>query len=116
MPATTLDNAAPVIDIELCALDELPIGLGRAFEVSGRSIAVFRTRAGTVHAVANTCPHRGGPLADGMLAGNRIVCPFHAFRYELSDGACDQPGACAIEVFPAEIREGQVYLTISAKS
>ena len=45
------------------------------FDVEGHRIAVFRTRAGTVRAVANRCPHKNGPLADGMLAGDAVVCP-----------------------------------------
>lgn len=112
MSVATLGDAAAVTEVPVCQVDELAPGLGRTFEVSGRSVAVFLTRAGTVHAVANTCPHRGGPLADGMLAGGRVVCPFHAFRFDLTGGDCDQPGVCAIDVFPARVHDGWVVLTM----
>jgi nitrite reductase (NADH) small subunit len=83
------------IEVEVCRFDDLPIGIGRTIEVAGKEIAIFRTRSGAVHAVDNRCPHKGGPLADGMIAGNCVVCPYHAFKYNLTSGACDQKGAAA---------------------
>lgn len=98
--------------IALCTLDDLPTGLGRAFEVGGRPLAVFRGREGDVFAIDGVCPHKGGPLADGMLIGNQIVCPLHAFRFDGSTGACDQEGTCAIGAYPVEVRDGQVFVTV----
>jgi nitrite reductase (NADH) small subunit len=87
----------------VCRVDELPVGLGRSFVVGGHRVAVFRTRAGKVFAVANECPHRGGPLADGMLVGEQVVCPMHAFRYEAKTGHCDQAGTCAVPTYAVEV-------------
>jgi nitrite reductase (NADH) small subunit len=101
-----------VTRIPLCTLDEIAVGLGRAFEVGGKPIAVFRGRDGRVLAVAGRCPHRDGPLADGMLIGEQVVCPLHAFRYSGTTGDCDQPGTCAIDVFPSEVRDGTVFVTV----
>lgn len=98
--------------VPLCTLDDLPHGLGRAFEVGGRALAVFRGRDDRVFAVEGTCPHKSGPLADGMLIGEQVVCPLHAYRYEGGSGACDQEGACDIEAFPAEVRGGTVFVTV----
>ena len=97
----------------VCELDELPVGLGRAFRVGGHPVAVFRTRAGKVFAVANQCPHKGGPLADGMLAGDQVVCPMHAFRFDPDGGACDQPNVCAVATYPVEVVEGIVRVGVS---
>jgi nitrite reductase (NADH) small subunit len=93
-------------------LDELPTGLGRPFEVGGRLIAVFRARDGQVLAVDGRCPHKGGPLADGMLIGERVVCPLHAFRFHGATGECEQSGVCAIETYPAEVHGGAVFVTV----
>ncbi len=60
------------------------------------------SRAGKIFAVADRCPHRGGPLADGMIVGEQIVCPLHAFRYHGETGACEQAGQCGIETYPVE--------------
>jgi nitrite reductase (NADH) small subunit len=100
------------VRVPLCTLDEIAVGLGRAFEVGGHALAVFRGRDGRVYAVDDKCPHKGGPLADGMLIGEQVVCPLHAFRYHGTSGECDQPGACVIGAFPAEVRDGTVYVTV----
>lgn len=102
------------MQVRVCALEELPMGLGRAFEVGGKRLAFFRTRKGGVFAVENRCPHKGGPLADGMLAGDSVVCPLHAFRFELHTGECDQPGTCGVKTFPVEVREGEVFVRMEA--
>jgi nitrite reductase (NADH) small subunit len=100
--------------VPLCTLDDIAIGLGRAFIVGDRTLAVFRGRDGKVFAVEGKCPHKGGPLAEGMLIGEQVVCPLHAFRYQGTTGECDQPNACAIEAFPAEVRDGTVFVTVPA--
>jgi nitrite reductase (NADH) small subunit len=68
-------------------LDEIPIGEGRAFAVDGAEIAVFRLRDGSLRALAAVCPHRGGPLADGLMDGRVVVCPLHGHTYDLTTGA-----------------------------
>jgi nitrite reductase (NADH) small subunit len=97
--------------VRLCPLDEIPVGLGRSFRVGGKLIAVFRSRSGRVFAVDGVCPHKGGPLADGMLAGEHVVCPLHAFRFHAAEGACDQPGVCGVATYPVEVVDGTVCLT-----
>ena len=109
-----MPTTAPALTIPLCVLDDIAVGLGRAFAVGGRTLAVFRGRDGRVFAVDGACPHKGGPLVDGMLIGEQVVCPLHAFRYTGTSGECDQPGACAIEAFPAEVRDGTVFVTVPA--
>ena len=98
--------------VRLCVLDDLPEGIGRAFRVGDTAIAVFRTRTGRVFAVDGVCPHRGGPLADGMLAGDQVVCPYHAFRFDARSGACDQGNVCSIKTYPVDVRDGAVVVTL----
>jgi nitrite reductase (NADH) small subunit len=98
--------------VVVCDLNEVPIGLGRAFRVGERNIAVFRSRAGRVYAVDNACPHRGGPLADGMLVGEQVVCPLHTFKFHGTTGACDQPNVCPVGTYPAEVVDGTVRLSL----
>lgn len=96
------------VPVPLCPLDEIPLGLGRAFSIAGHEVAVFRTRQGLVYALDNRCPHRGGPLADGMLAGGKVVCPMHAFRFRLDDGECDQQGTPCVTAYPVSVQAGWV--------
>lgn len=70
----------------LAPVTAIPPGEGRNFRVGGREIAIFRTRTGDLYATQASCPHRGGPLADGLLGGGRIVCPFHSYAFDLSSG------------------------------
>ena len=99
--------------VPLCVLDDLPLGLGRSFVVGDVPIAVFRNRSGRVFAVEGVCPHKGGPLADGMLAGDdTVVCPLHAFRFEAGTGACDQAEVCELVTYPVEVRNGTVLVTV----
>ena len=106
---------APAVQfVTVCDLADLPVGLGRPFSVGGHSIAVFRTRAGKVFAVAGRCPHKGGPLADGMLAGEQVVCPYHAFRFHAGSGECDQHNVCDVTTYPVQVSDGAVRVGVPA--
>ena len=99
--------------IQLCVLDDLPLGLGRSYIVGGQTIALFRNRSGKVYGVDGLCPHRNGPLADGMLAGDQIVCPMHSFRFDSKTGECDQDGVCSIRTYPVDVQNGAVIVTVT---
>jgi nitrite reductase (NADH) small subunit len=75
---------------------------------------VFRSRAGRLYAVENRCPHRGGKLSEGMMAGDQVVCPMHAFRFDARTGECDQEGTCPVATFPVEERDGAVFVALPA--
>lgn len=68
-------------------IDDIPLGEGRAYVVDGEQVAVFRLRDGSLRALGAICPHKGGPLADGLIDGRVVVCPLHGFTYDLSTGA-----------------------------
>jgi nitrite reductase (NADH) small subunit len=89
---------------------DVPMLEGRAVTVAGRRIAVFRTGDG-FHALAGTCPHRGGPLADGIVADSCVTCPLHNWRFDLRTGAGvgDHPG---VEPFEIVDRGGELWLRL----
>jgi nitrite reductase (NADH) small subunit len=68
-----------------CRVDDVPLGEGRAITLDGRRIAIFRSAAGW-YALDAACPHRGGPLADGIVCDNAVICPLHDRRYDLATG------------------------------
>jgi nitrite reductase (NADH) small subunit len=82
--------------VSLCRAEDVPVGEGRAFECGGMRIAVFHTRNGSVFATAADCPHRKGPLADGLVGNEVVLCPLHEKSFNLhtghaSDGTCSVP-------------------------
>lgn len=91
-------------------LDAVPPGEGRTFSAFGEKVAVFRTRAGQIFAVQAECPHRGGPLADGLLGGTTVICPLHSWKFDVSSGAALM-GECGLRTYPVRLDErGQIVL------
>lgn len=99
-------------EVELVPLSAIPPGEGRTVEAFGRRIAIFHTRVGSVFAVQAECPHRGGPLADGLVGGTTLICPLHAWKFDLATGA-PLFGECGIKTFPVRVDEaGRIFLTL----
>jgi nitrite reductase (NADH) small subunit len=69
------------------SVNEIPVGEGRAYVVDGTEVAVYRLRDGTLRALDAVCPHRGGPLADGLIDERVVVCPLHGHTFDLATGA-----------------------------
>ncbi|MGI3780693.1 MAG: Rieske (2Fe-2S) protein [Janthinobacterium lividum] len=108
---------APLTTVAVAALDDIPIGEGRAFAVDGRQIAIFRLRSGVLRAVDAVCPHRGGPLADGLADEAVVVCPLHGHTYDLSTGQdIGDPGlrVCAYETHVDS--EGTVFIDLAGRA
>ncbi|HEY2732626.1 MAG TPA: Rieske 2Fe-2S domain-containing protein [Polyangiales bacterium] len=84
--------------VRLGLLSEIPEGEGRNFQVGERSIAVFHTRGGELFATQALCPHRQGPLADGLVGGSTLVCPLHDWSFDLTNGKTLN-GTCDIAVY-----------------
>jgi nitrite reductase (NADH) small subunit len=86
--------------VEVASVTEIPVGRMKAYEVAGRTIAVYHTSSG-FFATDNTCPHRGGPLAEGDLIGDEITCPWHLWGFDVRTGMCagnPEISVCAHEV------------------
>lgn len=102
-------NSLETVIGPLCAI---PPGEGRNFEVDGERIAVFHTRAGEVFAVQAQCPHKGGPLSDGLVGGTTVICPLHSWKFDLSTGAAVF-GDCGLKTYPVRLDEvDQIVISI----
>ncbi len=89
-------------------VSRIPPGEGRTFDVNGLLVAVFRTRGGGVFATQARCPHRGGPLADGLTDESSVVCPLHDRVYDLRTGVGTD---CSIDTYPVRIGiDGMILL------
>jgi nitrite reductase (NADH) small subunit len=99
---------------ELGPVDQIPPGEGRTFVVGGRRVAVFHGRDGQVHATQADCPHKGGPLADGLVGGGTLICPLHERRFNLTTGASED-GSCQIAIFPVSLGpDGAITVEVPA--
>ena len=91
--------------MNLGSLAKIPKGEGRVFQVGEASIAVFHTRSGGVLATEPNCPHKGGPLADGIIGEHKVICPLHAFIFDLSSGQPVGNDCRALKTYPAMVNE-----------
>ena len=91
-------------------VDDIPLGQGRCFIVKGEEIAVFRSRNGKIYAVQNQCPHRQGPLAEGIIGNGEVICPLHGHKFNLTTGQGHEPQEC-IRVFEAWVERNHIFLT-----
>ena len=101
--------------IWITPLADLPPREGRAVSVAGREIALFNL-GDKVVAMENRCPHKGGPLADGIVSGDTVVCPLHGWRVKLQCGSVDRPAdvtAC-VETYPTRIDNGVIVVGLPA--
>ncbi|HEX9981809.1 MAG TPA: Rieske 2Fe-2S domain-containing protein [Thermoanaerobaculia bacterium] len=87
--------------VDIASIADVPAGRSKAFVIDGRTVALHHTKQG-FFATDNTCPHRGGPLAEGDLLGNEIVCPWHLWGFDLATGVCD--GNREIRIATHEVR------------
>jgi len=93
-------------ETKLGRASDIPPGEGRVYQVEGEKIAVFRTRGNEVYAVQAECPHRQGPLADGLLGGSTLICPLHGWKFDLKTGAA-LFGDCGLKTFPVRVDAGE---------
>lgn len=95
-------------------LSQIPKGEGRVFELPGGdsemvAAAVFHLRSGAVHATQAACPHRNGPLADGLVGGTTLICPLHSKRFDLATGEA-LSGGCDLVTFRVRVDDADQIL------
>ncbi len=95
--------------VTLGSVHSIPEGEGRSFAVGGKKLAVFRNRQGGVFATQAECPHRGGPLADGLVGGQTLICPLHSLKFDLATGQ-SVDGSCTLVIYPVKIGVGDQLL------
>ena len=95
------------------SIERIPPGEGREFVIDENEVAVFRTRSGEVYAVQAKCPHRHGPLADGLTGGGTVICPFHAFKFELETGQPIGNDCAALKTWQVSLSAaGEILLSL----
>ena len=101
--------------IWITEVENVPPREGRAVTVAGRNLAIFNPGNRYV-AIDNRCPHKEGPLADGIVSGDSVVCPLHGWRINLIAGEVERPagdGAC-VEKYPTLVDNGVIVVGLPA--
>ena len=97
----------------ICPLDDIPrLGARVVQRASGGDIAIFRTAADEVFALLDRCPHKGGPLSQGLVHGKRVSCPLHGWNFELDSGQAVAPDSGSSETFAVKVDNGSVWLVL----
>ena len=95
--------------------ENIPLREGRSVRVGDREIAIFNL-GGRFAAIDNECPHRGGPLCDGIVSGSAVICPLHGWKISLESGAVLRPEVCVrVETYPVRTIDGIVAVQLPAQ-
>lgn len=99
--------------VRITECSNIPLREGRAVRVGGHDIAVFNLGERFL-AIENRCPHKGGPLADGIVSGSAVICPLHAWRADLETGAVlnSNSARSCLKTFATRIDSGVVMLEL----
>jgi len=97
---------------KICTLEDIPRLGSRVVKHVGGDIAVFRTAADEVFALHDKCPHKGGPLSQGIVHGTRVTCPLHGMNIELGSGDAVAPDVGHCNRFSVKVENGEVFLAV----
>lgn len=93
----------------VCLVDDIPLREGRCVSFGEHRVAMFNL-GGVVRAVQNECPHKQGPLSDGMITGENITCPLHTRTFDLKTGASLKEGEGQLKVYPVRVVDGRIFV------
>ena len=97
---------------KISALSDIPRLGSRVVRSARGDIAVFRTEDDRVFALHNACPHKGGPLSQGIVYGDKVACPLHAWQISLVDGRAQEPDEGHTPCFVVKVENDTVYLEL----
>lgn len=98
----------------ICRLDDIPVlGARRVARDRGLDVAIFRNEVDEVFALLDRCPHKGGPLSQGMVFGQQVACPLHNWTIHLCDGHAQAPDEGCTPRFSVMVEAGVVHLDVS---
>jgi nitrite reductase/ring-hydroxylating ferredoxin subunit len=97
--------------VKVANIDEVAEGQGRVVEAEGRTLALFNVE-GSFYALDNACAHRGGPLGEGDLEGRVVVCPWHAWRWDVTTGRNANNPAVTMACYPVRVEADGVFIEL----
>ncbi|WP_239806881.1 nitrite reductase small subunit NirD [Croceicoccus hydrothermalis] len=95
------------------ALSDIPLRGARMVKTAKGCVAIFRTDEEELFATSNSCAHKQGPLAEGIVHGRKVTCPLHSWTYSLETGEAQGADAGSIATYPVRTEAGRVLLDVS---
>lgn len=96
---------------KICRVSDIPVlGSRRVQRAQGLDVAVFRNAQDEVFALLDRCPHKGGPLSQGIVHGTSVACPLHNWNVDLNDGCAKAPDEGCTPKFAVQVIDGEVFL------
>ncbi len=99
----------------ICALADIPVLGARVVRAAEVSIAVFRTADDRIFALPDRCPHKGGPLSQGIVHGEQVTCPLHGWVIGLRDGVAEAPDVGCTGRYEVRVVDGHVWLDLTLR-
>lgn len=96
--------------IDIGALDDIPRRGARVVKTAHGCVAVFRTGTDEVFAIDDRCPHKGGPLSEGIVHGRAVTCPLHNWVFSLETGMAQGADEGTVATYPARVETGRILL------
>ena len=103
-------NMASETWIDIGPLADIPREGGRVVRTAAGCVAVFRTAGDEVYAMDDRCPHKGGPLSEGIVHGRQVTCPLHNWVFDLASGMAQGADTGRVATFAARLEGGRVLL------
>ena len=100
--------------VKVAAVGEVAPGAATLVKADGKMLALFNVD-GAYYAIDNSCPHRGGPLADGDLEGRVVSCPWHAWAWDVTTGANVNNPAVKVACYPVTVREEGLFVDLGPR-
>jgi nitrite reductase (NADH) small subunit len=112
MNAMTDVNIEDVEWLDIGTLDDIPRLGARVVQTGDVDIAIFRTADDEVFALRDSCPHKGGPLSQGIVHGKRVACPLHDWKIQLDDGLAAAPDEGCVARYPLKFENNRLLLSL----
>jgi len=96
--------------IDIGAVEDIPVRAARIVKTHAGCIAVFRTSSNKIFAIDDKCPHKGGPLSNGIQHGEAITCPLHNWVFDLNTGVAQGMDEGSVKTYTTKVEEGRILM------
>lgn len=99
--------------LDIGALEDIPTQGARLVKTAQGCVAVFRTSDDRLFALDDRCPHKGGPLSEGIVHGDRVTCPLHNWVFDMNSGQAQGADSGVVRTYPVVVENGRILLDVA---